>query len=174
MLSPSRYPLLLSALLAGYAVTTPARAAMDNKPISLMSCQPLYSGTPSDPALLRFRHEGITNNYNVSKYIVCPLPKDAEKLWKQSAGLSHIFIPFKQELGGAPAAGNACILAVGSPASGTMKTSILMAEALDEVNGLVVFDNKSTPEAGNTDAATLICLIAAHNTLQELNLREEN
>lgn len=174
MLSPSRYLLLLSALLAGYAVTAPARAALDNKPISLMSCQPMYSGTPSDPGLLRFRHEGITNNYTVSKYIVCPLPKDAEKLWKMSGGLSAMNVLFKQESGGASAAGNACILAVGSSASEMMKTSIVMAESMDGVSGLVLFDKSNTPEAYNTDAATLICLVAPRNTLQELNLREEN
>lgn len=156
----------------GLILATEARAGSDFKPVSSAACQPMYSKEPVDPALLRFRPEGITNYYNTPKFVICPIPKDAELPWNE--GGSSLAVYFRQEKNGASFTNNACSLTVGSKLAGTLKTKtvIAIAQGLPDY-GQVLFDSVSGPDALFADPATLVCQIAPLNTLEWILLSED-
>ncbi len=154
---------LIGSLFAGNALA-------DQKEISPAVCQP-YTDTTLNPALLRIREDGITNNYAVAKSVICPLPKDTETNWDPNYD-THIKVTFHRN-GGSPLSANKCTLTVGYSANPPVTSTTRSVGVNNLTDGWLVFSGNDLYNASPESPATLVCNIAPGNTLSFIYMYEE-
>lgn len=167
----SRTAWLSASFLTVGAVFTLSAHAMDSKPVSTAVCQP-YTSTPIDPSKLRVRADGITNDYDTAKFVICPVPKDSSFAWDKEY-IRDIVVWFRR-LRGAPITGNQCTLTAGWNQNDPIDSVTLPAVKDTDTNtyGYVWFNQNTGPNAKWDGYAVLVCRIAPGNTMDKIMLLE--
>lgn len=178
----ARTPLTLAicALCLGASTATAGEVAVNPS-----VCQP-YTASAPDHALLRMQPAGYVNLHAVSKFVICPVPKDAEHGW-MSPGRSDwgVRVHFSMPSGWIPRlTSNQCTLQVMSgdespggpvPAAVTRNASqvALPAPPLRAAVQFTQDDFPIDPVLDGSADAVLVCRIAPGNTLTHIVLDEQ-
>ncbi len=158
--------LAVSMALIALAASEPARA-IDAKAISPAVCQP-YTSVALDPALLRIRADGIANNYDTYRYVICPLPKDADEAWGTAEGVVQVWF---RKGGAAPLSQNQCTMTAGWAHYANLVSMTASATDNGDPVGAVSFDPTAFP-VGNDNNAVLVCRIAPKHKLETIFFME--
>lgn len=148
-------------------------------------CQP-YTASAPDYELLRMQPTGFTNLHPTSKFVICPLPKDAEHGWMSPDRADwSVGVHFSMPSGWIPRlTSNQCTLQVMSggewpggamPPAVTRKasTQALPTPPLRAAIRFTQDDFPPDPVLDGSGNAVLICRIAPNNTLTYIVLDEE-
>lgn len=168
--------------------------ASDRKVVDPSVCQPHTISAP-DYGLLKIRADGITNMHATSKYVICPLPKDAQLAWNQpgSRGWS-VDVLFRQRWNGwvPRVESNACTLVVAPWPDHHFFAGIVQAsrhavhhttmpgQSLLLASVRFTQDDLALPPATLPEdyrgygGATLVCRVAPGNTLRSIVLEEQD
>lgn len=163
-----------------------AVALADTKQIHSATCQP-HTNNTLDPAFLRYQQDGIVNLHAASKYVICPLPRDAEAGWTSPQGTAWtVAVHFSMPNGWIPRlTSNQCTLSVesGDPLANEVQQPSVTRSAVQDVSGpplplraTVLFSEADfAPDAyfDGDGKAVLVCRIAPNNTLTHIVLAED-
>jgi hypothetical protein len=164
--------LALSSLAFGAAlVSAPVAHADDFKHFNAATiCAPYTSSAP-DYATLRFRAEGIINDSDTSKFVICNIPRDSEAAW-DSSGSWAMAAFFRRTTSGTPAiTSNQCTLTVGFNLSEPLQSKTYSAIQYTSTYGAAVMQN-DTPSGDYLSYATLVCRIAPGSLMDLVQLVE--
>lgn len=164
----------------------PATAIADTKQIHPATCQP-HTNNTLDPAFMRYEQDGIVNLHAASKYVICPLPKDAEVGWMSPQGAAWtVAVHFSMPNGWIPRlTSNQCTLFVesGDPLANETQQPAITRSAVRDVSGpplplraSILFSDADFAQDAYFDGdgkAVLVCRLAPNNTLTHIVLAED-
>jgi len=170
MFEHSRIKTALAALIvATAALQAPGVRAADSKFYNAAAiCAPYTSSAP-DYAKLRFRAEGIINDSDASKYVICNLPRDSEAAWS-SEGSWGMYAFFRRTTSGTPPiTSNQCTITIGFNLSDPLQSVTRSAEQYSPTStyGFVGVEG-ATPSGDSNSYGTLVCRIAPGSLLDLL------
>lgn len=120
-------------------------------------CAPYTSSVP-DYAHLRFRAEGVINDSDASKFVICNLPRDSESAWNFETMGTYAF--FRRTTTGTPAiTSNQCTMTIGFNLAEPLQSKTYSAEPYSATYGLVTMLG-DIPSGDDLSYGTLVCRIA--------------
>lgn len=185
---------VLLVLLALAALLPTTGFASDRKIVDPSICQPHTISAP-DYSLLKIRADGVTNYHGSSKYVICPLPKDAQVAWGHpGSGNWSVDVLFRQRWNGwvPRVESNACTLLVTPWPDHHFFAGIVQAsrhavhhttmpgQSLLLASVRFTQDDLALPPASLPEdyrgygGATLVCRVAPGNTLRSIVLEEHS
>jgi len=160
------------ALVLGAAITAASNAhAGDRKVFSAAAvCAPYTSSVP-DYARLRFRAEGIINDADASKFVICSIPRDAESEWASDGSDFEAGILFRRTTSGTPAiTNNQCVWTVGNNFSEPLQSVTVPVTPISSTYGYSLL---STPPSGDHNSYALaVCRIVPGSLMDSIILEE--
>lgn len=154
-------------------MSAPAARASDYHFNAATVCAPYTSSVP-DYAQLRFRAEGIINDSDSSKFVICNVPRDSEEAWDGSEDVG-VGALFRRTTSGTPAiTSNQCTLTVGFNLSEPLQSKTYSAVPYPESStyGAVLMQG-DTPTGDMNSYGTMVCRIAS-GSLMDLVIVLEN
>jgi len=150
--------LLASLVIAAAVLQAPDARAVDQKWFNAAAvCAPYTSSAP-DYAKLRFRAEGIINDSDASKFVICNLPRDSETEWSPNSW--GMLAWFRRTTSGTPPiTSNQCTVTVGFNLSEPLQSVVVSAQPYSSTYGSVGIEAGS-PTGDNNSYGTLVCRIA--------------
>lgn len=165
---------LASLTLGAAALSAPTARAGDIKHFNAANiCMPYTSSAP-DYAQLRFRAEGIINDSDASKFVICSVPRDSETAWGATEDVG-IGVLFRRTASGTPAiTSNQCTLSIGFNLSEPLQSKTYSAVPYPESStyGAIVMQN-DTPTGDENSYGTMVCRISP-GSLMDLVILLEN
>jgi len=163
-------PLSALAIAAGMLLSSQARAE-DYKHFNAAAVCAPYTASAPDYATLRFRAEGIINDSDASKFVICNVPRDSEAAWA-SSGSWGMAAFFRRTTSGTPAiTSNQCTLSVGFNLSEPLQSKTYSAEPVSSTYGYISMEN-DTPSGDLNSYGTLVCRIAPGSLMDLIVMAE--
>lgn len=166
------YKTAVLALTLGAALTLASEArASDRKVFSAAAvCAPYTSSAP-DYAKLRFRAEGIINDADASKFVICSIPRDSEDGWAADGSDFASAVLFRRTTSGTPAiTSNQCVWTVGNNVSEPLQSVTVPATPISATYAYSILD---TPPSGDSNSyALVVCRIAPGSLMDSIILEE--
>lgn len=162
---------LLTALALGAALLSPETRADSKYFAASAVCAPFTASAP-DFAKLRFRPEGIINDSDTSKFVICNLPRDSETAW--STDTIFMAVAFRRIAAtGAPAvASNQCTLTVGFNGSEPLQSQTYFAKQETQTYGVLTIDGNDMPTSDANSYAVIVCRIVSGSLMDIIVVRE--
>lgn len=165
-----RTSLLIPLTAALLAASLPQSAsANDWKQYSAGGCAPYTTGTPNYSEL-RFRSDGVQNQSNGYRYVICPVVRDADNTWGFSGGdTGSVGLQFRTNTAGT----FECTLTGGSTAGGSYSTT----QSVSGDPGDTLYMNFSGIDLWAQDVSdapvSLVCRLPPKGTLAKYYVAEE-
>ena len=153
------------AALLSIGAYQPAHAA-DMKHYSAGGCAPYTTGTPNYNEL-RFRSDGVQNQSNGYRYVICPIVRDSEDTWGITDG-ADVTVHFRTNTTG----NFQCTLTGGATVGGSHAiTQSISGDPGQNID--IVFANVNFAAEGVTDApVSLVCRLPPKGTLSLYHVNE--
>lgn len=164
---------ILAVLALGAAALSPAHAADTKYFAAAAVCAPFTSSTP-DFAKLRFRPEGIINDSDSSKFVICNIPRDSETAWGEQ-GSAALLATFRRTTIGTPAVtNNQCTLTVGFNATEVLQSKTFAAQQVTQTYASVFVNAADMPTGDESSYAVMVCRIVPGSLLDLVAISETN
>jgi hypothetical protein len=164
---------LLAALALGAGLPSPEAHAGDQKYFAAAAiCAPFTSSQP-DFAKLRFRPEGIINDSDSSKFVICNVPRDSETAWAEPGDVSLIALFRRTTIDTPAVTNNQCTLTVGFNATEVLQSKTFSAQLVTKTYGMISV-NADIPTGDSNSYAVMVCRIVPGSLLDLIALSEAN